>query len=234
MFAGESNLPSEVEDVLTRASEAYVQNISLRALIQLIPHIGGALDVMLSSKSIEYQRTRLEEFMRQTKEALERLDGEKIDKDFLESEEFEHLFIAAVNAVIRSYEREKITLFRNIFVNSILLGNSEEYYKEKHLDVIADLSATHIEILKRIYERAQYFTEEDKEAARDYVSVKQLHEVFQGLSESQIEALCLDLMRYGLLYDWFAGRLDYKRGYYELTDYARDFIRFIHDPTSII
>ena len=46
------------------------------------------------------------------------IQKEKIDRTFLQSEEFFSLFQNISNQVLRTYEKEKIALFRNIFITN--------------------------------------------------------------------------------------------------------------------
>jgi len=55
---------------ITKASAAYNDKFLLRAKVQLIPGIGGALDTLLSGLGGKYQFDRIEHFLGQLDERL--------------------------------------------------------------------------------------------------------------------------------------------------------------------
>jgi hypothetical protein len=98
-------IQTESEDSM---SEAYSDTLIPRLTIQSIPLIGGQLDTFLTWKGEQLQKERFEKFVDILSDALEKLDEEKIDKEFLESEEFIELFYEVSRQAIRSYQEEKI------------------------------------------------------------------------------------------------------------------------------
>lgn len=82
-----------VEKALIPACERYASNTKLRALIQLLgTPVGGAIDTLLSGEAAKIKAKRFEDFIQYTREVLEKIQEEKIDKKFLKSEEFFSLF----------------------------------------------------------------------------------------------------------------------------------------------
>ena len=74
-------------DILTEMSENYSEAALGRALINLFPG-GSSIDLLLTSRWDSYKKKRLEELVGYFKKELKRLDASKVDKTFLESEEF--------------------------------------------------------------------------------------------------------------------------------------------------
>lgn len=100
--------------------EKYEGRYKLRALISLIPHIGGALDFLLSEKGSKWREQRIEIFLKELDTRLGNLETKEIKNEIINSEEFYDLMIQTLNAVIRTRHLEKIKCFSNLLKNHIL------------------------------------------------------------------------------------------------------------------
>lgn len=216
-----------IERALIPICEKYAQSSETRALIQLFGGpVGSAIDTLLSGEAAKMQAKRFKKFVERVSETLKNIQEEKIDREFLESEEFLSLFQNILGRVLESYEEQKILLFGNIFVNSVKTDGAKVYYKERFINIVADLSVVHVEILKYYFEREEVFRKESRKGADAFTSLESVFVKFK-ITEAQAEAFCNDLLRYNLLYDDGIGRFDYKRGHFRITDSAIDFINFI-------
>lgn len=99
--------------------EKYEEKYKIRALINLIPHIGGALDLLLSEKGSKWREERIELFLKQLDERLGQLEKKEIEAEIINSEEFYDLMIQTLNLVIKTRHKEKIELFSNILSKHI-------------------------------------------------------------------------------------------------------------------
>jgi hypothetical protein len=129
-------------------AEAYSDALIPRLIIQSIPKIGGQLDTYFAWKGEQLQKERFEKFIYLLSEVLEKLDEEKMDKEFIESEEFNELFYEVSRQAIRSHQEEKLIYIRNIFINSLTPKYSKNFMKTSFLDILSMLSDAHIAILK--------------------------------------------------------------------------------------
>lgn len=118
-------------------------------------------------------------------------------------------------------------MFRNIFINFIKIKNASVYYKERFINIVADLSVIHIEILKYYFEREKMFEREHRNSRSSFTSLKGVAQKFSQLTESQVGAFCSDLLRYHLLYDSAIGKYNYERGRYRIINHAVDFLNFV-------
>lgn len=216
----------KVEKPIVAFSERYCKNVDLRQLIKNLPLIGGSLDSLLAYKGSKIIQERMDLFFEQTTEALNRLGKDKIDKDFFESEEGFYVFQKICEQVIRTKEKEKVIYFRNIFINSTKAGKSKVYYKERFINIVADLSVLHMEILEYYLQREEAFKKENRKGADAFTSLHSVSQRFE-ITKSQAEAFCNDLLRYSLLYDDAIGKYGYKRGKFRIADNAIDFVNFI-------
>ncbi|OGS20288.1 MAG: hypothetical protein A2252_12070 [Elusimicrobia bacterium RIFOXYA2_FULL_39_19] len=219
-------LPKKFSNALDITSSKYEESFKIRALIQAIPWAGSSLDTMLSAEGIRIKKRRLESFLNKITDSLKVISEDKIDKKYLESEEFYELFLILTEKVMKSYEKNKIGLFKNIFINSLTNKGSDIYYKEGLINIVSNLSIKHIQILRYYFEREEIFKKEGRNPNNSFTSP---HAIIQQcyIKESQFEGFTNDLVRFGLLYDTGLGRTDYKRFDYRITNYAQDFMNFI-------
>lgn len=226
IFAKPIKSLDKIDKPVTTFSEKYCKNIDIRASIKSLPGIGSLLDNLISYKGSKIIQERADLFFEETKEALRILKYEKIDRHFFEGEEGFYVFYKIYEQVLRCKEKEKIRYFRNIFINSITLGKSDHYYKERFVNIVADLSVKHLEILKYYIEREAVFNKESRQDGARFTSLEGISQKFE-MKIPHVEAFCNDLLRYDLLYDDAIGKYDYERGKYRITKSAIDFIDFV-------
>lgn len=222
----EAKALDKVERPIVAFSERYCKNIDLRTAIKTIPLIGARLDDLFAYKGSKIIQERIDLFFEETNKELKKLTEENIDKTFFDSDEGFYVFRKICEEVTRAKEKEKVIYFRNIFVNSIKIEKSDMHYKERFINIVADLSVLHVEILRYYFEREEVFKEESRKGADAFTSLEFVSQRF-GLAKSQAEAFCNDLLRYNLLYDDAIGKYGYKRGWFRIADNAVDFINFI-------
>jgi len=80
-----------------------------------IPYIGGSIDRLLSGKAAKKWQEKVKKLLEELKLRLRNVEENKIDKEFLESNEFESLIIRTFQALQSTYEQEKF------LSNSILI-----------------------------------------------------------------------------------------------------------------
>lgn len=217
----------KVEQPIVEWSERYCENIDLRMLIKRLPLIGEQLDDLLAYKGSKIIQDRVNIFFDETKKSLSQLSEEKIDKSFLNGQEGFYLFRKICEQITKAEEKEKVLLFRNIFLNAIKLGNSQYYYKERFIKIVADLSILHIKILKYYFEREQVFKVENRNPSRRFTSLQAVMQKVPELTESQTIAFCNDLARYALL-EHAEGTATYStNSTYRITSSAIEFMNFI-------
>lgn len=216
----------KIEKPIIKFSKRYCNNIDARTAIKSLPLIGSYLDNLLAYKGSKIIQERMNLFYDELKKSLESLKEEKIDKEFLESDEGFYIFQEILDKVLRSKEKEKIKLLRNIFINSIKLENSKYYYKERLISIVADLSILHLKILEYYLEREKVFSAEGRRGEAAFTSLSSVCQKF-NISESQAEAFCNDLVRYNLLYDARIGTYDYERNQFRTTKNTMELLNFI-------
>jgi len=135
--------------------EKYNDNPQLRALISLVPNIGGALDILLSEKGSKWREERLHKLL---KELDAKIDLVKSDKYFadkmkerLVSEEFYDLLVQSMNSAIKTRQSQKIELYANILLNHIINANNENYSSELVIAILDSLTIDEITYLSELH-----------------------------------------------------------------------------------
>lgn len=154
------------------------------------------------------------------------LDENKIDSQFLASDEFTFLVLDILTKNAHTHEEAKTCLFAQILVNSTLKDVSSIPYKEGFVRIVNDLSVQHIQAFTVAFQKAQTFTDQHRLDNKDFVTAQEIAEK-AALTQSRTMAYCEELIRYGLLSDWSISRWDYQPGLYALTDYGHEFASFM-------
>lgn len=200
---------------LVRASEGYAVNTVLRATVQAIPYVGGPLDTLLAGKGAKVQSERLEHFLSELSQRLERVESvPEIDEQALYD-----LSIDAMEKSIRTRLAEKRALYANVIARHVIQRRAIDE-SEMALRIIAELDLIHLEILR---EALQAPTCDDpfsglKVIALSERSLVKAGEVGPVVLKDRLQSWPLEAIRYaaselvarGLLYDEGIGRWEGK------------------------
>jgi hypothetical protein len=125
-----------------RMSDATLLNIE--AAIKLIPYAGGFLATYFGEIRAKRARQRMLEFFDYFSARLDELDEKKLDKKYLQSDEFAELFAQGAEEAARSTTQRRIWRFANILINNALLGAQSRSRTQSimsFVDRISDLDA---------------------------------------------------------------------------------------------
>ncbi|MBF0456927.1 MAG: hypothetical protein HQK99_03425 [Nitrospirae bacterium] len=212
-------------------ADKYANNTILRGLITAIPVIGGVLDATFSGDSSKRWQEKVGLLLDNLHENFNRCDEDKMDKKFVNSDEFEALLISIIEAIRKVHEKGKIELFANILTSSCLKKYSQEYRKERFIHLVDNLSMIHIAILNLFR----------NEMSDDFINAnKSIILTSENISNKlsidlyDCEVFCSELISSGLLFDPDIGTRNYKRGSYSLHKSAIRFFDFlfIDNPTE--
>jgi len=231
MITVKDKLLSAVDKVNALYSQSPVVKGLIDGGLSFIPFFGSAIISALDARSFEIYEKNSKQFTEESRRLVDNLDEDKIDKEFLKSDEFVSLLTEILTRNARTHEQAKVKLFATLFVNAATYGKSGTPYKEGFVHIIDELSVTHILALAFINDTSVTFTEEDKEKNRDYISASQVAEELQ-ISEARSQAYCDQMIRFGLLRDWSLGRWNYRPHTYALTDYGRELAVFLKEESQ--
>lgn len=132
----------ELQNILKNSSQWYSDQIILRVAVKSIPHIGGALDTLLYGTGAKVRRERLEHFVSELSDRLEKhVSVRQIDEDSLYD-----LVMDAIEKSMRTRKRRKRELFANVIANYVV-QSSESDEIEMALRIISELDQIHFEML---------------------------------------------------------------------------------------
>jgi hypothetical protein len=83
-----STIVKKINDSIEIAAVNYSQNTALTAAISLLPGIGASIDLILSSGGQNIQTRRIYDTISNLEDEQCQIDETKIDKKFLDTEEF--------------------------------------------------------------------------------------------------------------------------------------------------
>ncbi len=142
----------DLKETLQRASEVYGDQIIIRAGINAIPFVGGSIDILLSALGQNFVIKRIEHFIAELNSQIALLDSNKINHDFLKSEEGFDLIVKSFNSASRTRQREKINLYAKILKNALTEGKEyEEEEPEMFLKIIEELSIREFKVATLLF-----------------------------------------------------------------------------------
>ncbi len=205
--------------------------LALRVIAQLIPPpVGGIIDTLFASRWNRIQLQRYEDFLQGLRRRIECIDESKLDRGFLESDEFASLFFNVSTRVMHEYETEKICLFRNTLVNSAMTEFVGDPLRDFMVWLLGELTLAEIHILQIACEKVQEPRGPDSSG---FVEPADIVEKLPTLQLEQAQALCRHLFSLGFFYDWSIGRWggggDKQK--YGITEVTPQFLSFILDES---
>ena len=163
--------------------------------------LAPAFNSVFTTRALNLFKINLKQLEEEIKTFSKKVNNERYDKDFLESDEFTSLVLNIISLNGRTHEKEKIKYFAIILVNSSTIKFSKLPYKEGFINIIDELSIYHINILSTITNKHKQFTVEDINSGKAYVSTKEIAKA-HSISEGLAIAYCTHLIKAGLLREW--------------------------------
>ncbi|MCR4335804.1 MAG: hypothetical protein NUV57_04685 [archaeon] len=139
------NLAKEVQEI----PSGWDAETGFRIVLQIIPYVGGALEKILFANKDKKEKKQLAYFIYLLAVQLEKIDKNKLDESYLESDEFYVLIKRTFEKIRFEAQQEKILLFRNFILNSALKKTNSrvDFSKEYMLNKLDNLTLEHFQIL---------------------------------------------------------------------------------------
>ncbi len=118
-----------------------------RLILNLAP-AGGVIEKVLFGNKDKKEIEKIKFFLILLGQGYQKVDEEKLDKDFLKSDDFYILFKKCLDRIKYEFRKEKLLLYRNFLINSSLKKYNlkvDKNYLLKKLDII---EVEHFKILK--------------------------------------------------------------------------------------
>jgi len=212
------------------ANEALSSSIVGKALLDgglsLIPGVGAALVSALDSRAFKLYEENSRRLVEELRSEYEQIQEDKLDREFIESDEFVSILLETVVRNSRTHEKEKTRLFARAFASFSSQDYSSIPHKEGFLEIIERLSFDHARAMALIHKCS---LEPLAENQNTKVVTAVLLAGKLRRKQSHVEAWCEQLARYGLIKDARLGTYQYEPGQYEITIYGREFAEFLGD-----
>lgn len=229
------NLKKEdIKNKFVQISKVYADQTLIRSLINLIPNVGGSLDLLLSSSGEGFVIRRIEKFISELNEQIGELTESKINRDFLEKEEGFDLIVKAFNCASRTRQNEKLKLYAKIIKGALTEGKEyQEEDPELYLQIIEELSVKELRVAKCLYELKEIkkinFEEEnpDKTSENNSNDAAWLSSKYPEFDTDELVSIFVRLERTGLIKELVGNYFDYEGGQYLINPLFRKFIDYI-------
>ncbi|MCA4782693.1 hypothetical protein IF125_10560 [Empedobacter stercoris] len=129
--------------------EKYEGSNTLRALVNLIPTIGGSLDILLSIKGSKWREDRLKEFLSHLDSRISEIESLDLINKISESEEFYDLIVQSMNSVIKTRHREKIICYTNILICN-LTNQESKISSDLYVSILDSITIDEIKYLSAL------------------------------------------------------------------------------------
>ncbi|HDR4614609.1 TPA: hypothetical protein QCQ90_002168 [Bacillus cereus] len=206
-----------------------VYTMPIKAIMAGIPTVGASIDAIISSKQAEYKEKRIKELFYFLKAALDKVEENKIDKEWVESEEFFDLLRNAVESSTKSRSIEKIKMNAMILSNVLTIENKENYRPEEYLAILSELTTQECKALLVVYERFESLKGVDgndielsrragwKEAIIEKCSI----------DKADLDFIMKRLERTGFIKEITGARFSYTGGEYYVTGTFEKFMEYL-------
>lgn len=121
----------------TILSQKYSSNPILRSVINIIPYVGGSLDIILTEKWNSFYQRRTEQMLEELSSDLKNLEN-KVDEEYLNSEEFFDIIYKVLNEALKTRLDEKRKIYSKIIRDS-LSAKKETMETESVLEIVSSL-----------------------------------------------------------------------------------------------
>jgi hypothetical protein len=207
---------------MDKKDKQYVIESSVKALINLIPGIGGAIGSILSDALADRKEQRLNEFLQSLKDEISE-NKNQINSDFVSKVDFLDIFEVTTTKIANERSEEKRNAFKNILLTGILSPNYTYDQLENQIRILDQLNADHILLLK-FFKSPKTFTPEaaqirtatilsffrtllpnwDYDYLKDHLNDLEINNLIDNVSRN------LQTMMSGVTTDNFAGTLTSK------------------------
>lgn len=227
-----------LDKALAKVSEKYSETLTLRASMQVIPWIGGALDTLFASKGTKIYQKRIHDFLAQLNERLKIIESAQQVEP---TEEFFDLMVGALDGVLHSRSESKRKHFATLVANQVLHSAPWEE-AETALQIVSELSDAHVSVLLAAlnaepcsgsFAGLKVVTVKDDPIGRGEPGhPARLSGALPSLGSSALRLICSQLVARGLLHDEGIGRVGTKSmEYFVATETTQWLMNWIEMPT---
>jgi len=145
---------------ILEASKKYEENIIAQIIVNSLPYVGGAMDVLLSKTWADFQTKRANDLLDKIQKEVSEIKTSLINKAFLESEEFYDLIMKIANVSVQTRCSEIRTgcarVVRDAIVESESIVDLENIVRQ--ISELSKHDLTLLTILKRQFDSSTEVT----------------------------------------------------------------------------
>jgi hypothetical protein len=237
MSEGGKDMLRKLEKNVERAAEVYANTPALYLPVLAIPEIGPIIDTLFRHKAGEILHQRYTELWQATKAEVNRIDMDKIDKSFFDSEEGYDLIVKAIHAAFETANKDKMRLYARILISSAILDKAKfRYYSKDFISLLLDLLPADLAVAREIYKQ-------QKDTPADIIDPEVTNELqivrnsgFYRLAESiklekaEFDFALTKLVKAGLIRQVVGSYMDNRGDAYRITHTFRKMMDLIEDP----
>ncbi|MCE5190826.1 MAG: hypothetical protein LLG08_03575 [Actinomycetia bacterium] len=200
---------------IATARDRYAELYALRAAVQVVPYVGGALDTLLAGGAAKIQMERVTDFLEQLADRLADVEGVAAS---LEDDAFADLVLATLDSVARSRSSNKRARFAAILSRQVVESHSWDE-AERAARLLADLEDVHLQVLGAVlaapvapgggFEGIRVASiPKVRQSVPGFMEPYSLTKALPALDTPTLRMVCAELVGKGLLHDEGIGRLD--------------------------
>lgn len=227
-----SQLPEKIREGI----EKYADNAWLKMGVSNIPYIGPLVDELLSVQAGKITKERVMALIEGLSAEIKRLEESKLDKDYVNTEEFFDLLTHAIRIAIRNRGKQKLSILIALLKSS-LTYKVKTVPPETFLYAIEELSERDLFVALALYELEKNISPQSASFPRS--SDNELMEIrFAGWDKlPDITGLDFDDLQFhfkrlesaGLIREITGMYLGYTGGVYRITNAFKRLMEFISD-----
>lgn len=187
-----------------RIEKSLANSASLDSIVTLLKSllnlsvIGSPISMLLSDFIPTRRFLRLETFVEELSQEFKKVE-DKVDIEYITTDEFAFLFEQCFKAASENYQKEKIDSFKAILVNATIDKSLIQLEKEFFLNLTKQLTVLHIQILNFLHDTRDYIKRkglEENEIQGHYKDFIPL--IFPDIEFDTVKIALDDLNKYGL------------------------------------
>lgn len=186
----ENTLSDQITDIAEKGIEWYTGKSALRALITTMPVIGSPIDVLISTEGQNIIQERITDLINELTSEMDKISEDKVDYEFIWSEDFFDLIVTAFESASRTKEIEKINLYAKIIKNSVIIEEAD-FSSLEYIRIITDLSLQEFLVVKQLYENKELNAFDDSS-----------YNEFENMTIDKFNFLLKRIERVGLIYEY--------------------------------
>lgn len=148
-----TSLVKDYADLHKTPKEDHFNNV-LKAAIGAIPIVGSPISSLMNDYIPSKKQKRILEFIESlTKEfgELKNISAHMINTDYILSDEFAFILETVIKRVSENYQKDKLSAYKAILLNSLCNTDVKESEKEYFLNLVNNLTTLHLRILSFLY-----------------------------------------------------------------------------------